>query len=177
MCLLWRTSLNNGIVPAILKQAIICPIYKGGDKSLPQNYRPVALTSHIIKVFEKCVRNEILLHMKNNDLLNEGQHGFRKGRSCLSNLLKHHEWLLHSLAEGKNVDVVFLDFSKAFDKVDHGILLHKIKSIGIMGKLGVWLHQFLTGRDQSVAVDGHMSEKMEVASGVPQGSVLGPSSS
>ena len=72
------------------------------------------------------------------------------------------------------MDVVFLDFAKAFDKVDHGILLHKVKALGITGKLGVWIHAFLTGRLQAITVDGHRSEKAMVISGVPQGSVLGP---
>ena len=172
--MLWRCSLDSGTVPQLLKQATISPIHKGGDKSLPQNYRPVALTSHIIKVFEKCVRNHITTYMEENNLLNTSQHGFRKGRSCLSNLLTHYDQLLHNLAEGKNTDVVFLDFAKAFDKVDHGVLLHKLKSLGITGKLGLWLHSFLVGRSQSVAVDGEKSIGAIVLSGVPQGSVLGP---
>ena len=171
---LWRRSLDVGMIPALLKKLLVCPIYKGGDRSLAKNYRPVALTSHLIKIFEKCVRNEIVAYMEDHNLFSDNQHGFRKGRSCLSKLLAHYDWVLHNLAEGKNVDVVFLDFAKAFDKVDHGILLHKIKTLGITGKLGIWIHAFLTGRLQSVSVDGHRSEETKVISGVPQGSVLGP---
>ncbi|KAG0713115.1 RNA-directed DNA polymerase from mobile element jockey [Chionoecetes opilio] len=104
----------------------------------------------------------------------ENQHGFRKGRSCLSKLLAHYNWFLETLAAGNNVDVVFLDFAKAFDKVDHGILLHKIKALGLRGKLRIWLHDFLTERVQSVVVDGQSSKEDTVMSGVPQGSVLGP---
>ena len=133
--MLWRRSLDAGMIPVLLKKLIICPIHKGGDKGMAENYRPVALTSHLIKIFEKCVRDEIVAHMEDHHLFNNDQHGFRRGRSCLSKLLAHYDWVLHSLAEGKNVDVVFLDFAKAFDKVDHGILLHKIKSLGITGKL------------------------------------------
>ncbi|XP_076053570.1 uncharacterized protein LOC143032588 [Oratosquilla oratoria] len=81
-----------------------------------------------------------------------------KGRSCLSNLLTHYDWLLRNLSGGKNVDIVFLDFAKAFDKVDHGVL-HKAKDLGISGKLGIWLHSFLTDRTQTVAVDGLKSAK------------------
>ena len=172
--MLWRRSLDAGMIPVLLKKLIICPIHKGGDKGMAENYRPVALTSHLIKIFEKCVRDEIVAHMEDHHLFNNDQHGFRRGRSCLSKLLAHYDWVLHSLAEGKNVDVVFLDFAKAFDKVDHGILLHKIKSLGLTGKLGIWIHAFLTGRLQTVTVEGHRSEEAVVVSGVPQGTVLGP---
>lgn len=115
-----------------------------------------------------------MAYLEDNDLMSSSQHGFRKGRSCLSNLLAHYDWLLQGLAEGGNVDVVYLDFSKAFGRVDHGILLHKLKAMGITGELGVWLHSFLTHRTQAVAVDGHISQQEKVVSGVPQGSVLGP---
>ena len=171
---LWRCSLDTGIVPRLLKEAKICPIHKGGDRSLAKNYRPVALTSHLIKIFEKCARNKIMEYLETHNLYSENQHGFRKGRSCLSKLLEHYDWVLHNLAEGRNVDVVFLDFAKAFDKVDHGILLRKVNELGITGKLGRWLHSFLTGRVQTVVVDGLKSEEADVVSGVPQGSVLGP---
>ena len=112
---LWQCSLDTGVIPTQLKSATVCPIYKGGDRSLPKNYRPVALTSHLIKIFEKCARTKILEHMEAHNLLNENQHGFRKGRSCLSKLLAHHDWVLQNLAEGNNVDVMFLDLAKAFD--------------------------------------------------------------
>lgn len=171
---IWRRSLETGIMPSKLKDAIISPIYKGGDRSQAKNYRPVALTSHLIKIFEKILRNHIITYLENHKLISSSQHGFCKGRSCLSNLLHHYEWLLHGLASGGNVDIVYLDFAEAFDRVDHGILTHKLKALGIMGKLGVWLHSFLTVRTQVVAVDGHKSEKTAVISGVPQGSVLGP---
>ena len=139
LCKLWRCSLDTGMIPQLLKMATLCPIYKDGDRSLPKNYRPVPLTSHLINIFEKCARNKIVEHMEDHHLFSDKQHGFRKGRSCLSKLLAHHDWILNDLAEGRNVDVVFLD------KVDHGILLHKIKALGITGKLGVWIHAFLTG--------------------------------
>lgn len=171
---LWRCSLDTGVIPQLLKTAIVCPIYKGGDRRLPKNYRPLALTSHLIKTFEKCARNKIVKYMEDSHLFNDKQHDFRKGRSCLSKLLAHQDWVLNKLAERKNVDVVFLDFAKAFDKVDHGILLHKVKALGITGKIGKWVHAFLTNRLQAVAVDGYTSEKIPVVSGVPQGSVLGP---
>ena len=172
--MIWRQSLDTGIIPSVLKTAIISPIYKGGDRSQAKNYRSVALTSHLIKIFEKIIRNAIMKFMEDNGLMSNTQHGFRRGRSCLSNLLSHYEWLLQGLAGGQNVDIVYLDFSKAFDRVDHGILLHKLKAMGVTGRLGVWIHSFLTSRTQEIAVNGYRSYPTDVISGVPQGSVLGP---
>lgn len=152
----------------------VSSLQRRGKRVGPKTTDPVALKSHLIKNFEKCVRDKIIVYMEKNSLHSNNQHGFRKGRSCLSKLLEHFDWLLENLAAGKNVDVVFLDFSKAFDKVDHGILLHKLKTLGIKGKLGIWLYHFLTERVQVVTVDGHQSSEASVISGVPQGSVLGP---
>ena len=106
--------------------------------------------------------------------MNPKQHGFRSGRSCLSELLEHHNKILEELEKSINVDVIYLDFAKAFDKVNHGILLNKLKKIGINCKIGVWIHNFLSNRQQCVAVNGTTSSEAQVRSGVPQGSVLGP---
>ncbi|KAK3864553.1 hypothetical protein Pcinc_029769 [Petrolisthes cinctipes] len=80
LCKLWRCSLDTGLVPELLKKATVFPIYKGGDRSLPKNYRQVALTSHLIKIFEKCARNKIVAYMENHHLLTDNQHGFREGK-------------------------------------------------------------------------------------------------
>ena len=87
----------------------------------------------------------------------------------------HHKKILEELEKSNNVDVIYLDFAKAFNKVDHGILLNKLKKIGINGKVGVWIHNFLSNRQQFVAVNGTTSSEAQVRSGVPQGQVLGPS--
>ena len=112
--------------------------------------------------------------MNDNNLFNESQHGFRSGRSCLSQLLEHYDTVLSILEDGANADVVYLDFAKAFDKVDHRIVLNKIQKLGIHGKVYEWIESFLSNRYQSVTVNGTISEPQKVISGVPQGSVLGP---
>ena len=164
----------NGTIPQILKSAIIIPIYKSGSYGEPSNYRPVALTSHLTKVFEKVIRTAIIKHLEVNNLFNPGQHGFRSGRSCLTQLVDHYEFILSEVEQGNNVDVIYLDFAKAFDKVDFIVVLKKMSSLGITGNILRWISCFLKDRHQSVIVESHMSNKSKVLSGVPQGSVLGP---
>ena len=113
-------------------------------------------------------------YMDENNLFNDSQHGFRQGRSCLSQLLIQFERILSRLEANQNVDVIYLDFSKAFDKVDHQIILEKLRLMGVKGKLLLWIKSFLLNRTQRVMVNGFLSEPANVISGVPQGSVLGP---
>ena len=171
---IWRKSLHEGEVPSLLKSALIVPIHKGKSKAQAKNYRPVALTSQLCKVFEKVVRKWMVDFMEQHSLFNPNQHGFRAGRSCLSQLLSHFDTITMLLEQGLGVDVIYLDFAKAFDKVDIGITLRKLQRMGIGGNLGRWLFSFLNGRTQTVVVDGSRSQPGPVLSGVPQGSVLGP---
>ena len=172
----FNKSLSEGTIPDIFKCAAVVPICKGGDRSIPANYRPVSLTSVIMKVFEKIVRKAIVSHLDVNDVMNSTQHGFRKGRSCISALLGVYDEIMHSLMdpEVQCVDMILLDFSKAFDRVDHHILLHILKSYGITKQLGTWISQFLIGRSQYVQIPGENSYSNVIVSGVPQGTVLGP---
>ena len=172
--LIWRKSMNEGTVPDICKKANITPIHKGKSRAIPKNYRPVALTSLLVKTFEKVIRKQLVNFFDEHDLLNDSQHGFRRTRSCLSQLLAHFDHITRLLELGNCIDIVYLDFTKAFDKVDIGITLRKLKSLGIYGHLGKWLQSFLSGRLQSVLVEGKKSQPKPVLSGVPQGSVLGP---
>ena len=172
--IIWRTSMDSGVIPDIMKTANIIPVHKGGSRGLAKNYRPIALTSHLIKVFEKVLSKSIVAFMETNNLFNPGQHGFRHGRSCLSQLITHYDHILDLLEQGHNVDVVYIDFAKAFDKVDFMVTMHKLISLGISGKVGKWIYSFLTHRTQQVIVNKSFSKPIEVKSGVPQGSVLGP---
>ena len=128
--LLWRHSLDEGDIASLFKKAIICPIQKANSQRChPKSYRPVSLTSHIIKVFERVLRSSIVKHLDDNNLLPKNQHGFIAGRSTLSQLLQQIEQMIRAWEDGKSTDTIYLDFAKAFDKVDHNILCRKIKLI------------------------------------------------
>ena len=172
--ILWTTCYDAEMTPASLKHSHIIPKFKDGLKSLPENYRPIALTSHIVKIFEKVVRTKITNYLEENNLFNDNQHGFRQSRSCLSQLLAHYDQITELLETDTGVDVIYLDFSKAFDRVDFETLLQKLNTLGIGEKIGRWIHSFLTNRTQSVIVNKTSSSTEDVLSGVPQGSVLGP---
>ena len=171
---LWQKCYDLEMTPQAHKDTQIIPKFKDGLKSIPVNFRPIALTSHLIKLFEKVVRTKISSYLETQGLYNDNQHGFRKGRSCLSQLLNYFDQINEQLEKGMGVDTIYLDFSKAFDRVDTETLLRKLSSLGIGGKLGRWIHSFLTNRTQEVIVNKTKSNKAEVKSGVPQGSVLGP---
>ena len=170
----WSKCWEKEVTVQSLKEPVVIPIHKGNSKSVPANYRPISLTSHIVKLFEKVLRRRMVEHIVDNELFNPTQHGFRIGRSCLSQLLQQYDKILSILEEGTNVDVVYIDFAKAFDKVDFTVLLQKVAGLGIGGKVGRWLYSFLTNRSQRVMVNGKLSDPSAVLSGVPQGSVLGP---
>ena len=132
------------------KRAAIIPIYKSGDKTVPSNYRPISRTSVICKVIERIIRKQVFSFLDKTGCLKSTQHGFRPGRSCLSALLDDFDNIMHMLDSNSSVDMVYLDLSKAFDKVDHGILLHKLRAVGITGSIGIWLFPFLTDRSHFV---------------------------
>ena len=117
--LLWERSLELGEIPTGTKLGVITPVHKGGARNEAKNYRPISLTSHIIKVFERILVNRIVDFLEAEQLLNDNQHGFRRGRSCLSQLLNHYHNLLALMEKNEAVDVIYLDFAKAFDRVDH----------------------------------------------------------
>ena len=171
---IFQQSYETGDIPALWKLGLITPVHKGGSSSTPANFRPVSLTSHLMKTMERVVRENLVRHMDIFDKMDKNQHGSRKGRSTLSQLLEHHSEIVESLENNQNVDVIYLDFAKAFDKCDLGILMHKLKALGIKGKVLRWIFRFATNRRQKVVVSGVTSESTELISGVAQGTVLGP---
>ena len=171
---LFNQSLTEGTVPASWKQAYVTPIYKKGTKTDPRNYRPVSLTSLICKTLEHILTSQIMRHLESNNILTDVQYGFRSMRSCEAQLFLTIDDFGRAVDKKLQVDVAILDFAKAFDKVAHARLAHKLNYYGVRGPLLLWLQSFLTDRTQKVIIDGSYSSPCHVTSGVPQGSVLGP---
>ena len=172
--MIFRLSLSTGAVPSDWRHALVTPIFKKGEQYDPINYRPVSLTSIPCKLLEHIIVSNLMQHLEDNNILNERQHGFRKGRSCETQLLEFVEEVTTGLDEGLPTDVIIMDFAKAFDKVNHSLLTHKLAHYGVRGSTNLWIQNFLKDRTQAVVVEGEKSDLVDVRSGVPQGSVLGP---
>ncbi|KAJ3662053.1 hypothetical protein Zmor_006420 [Zophobas morio] len=174
LSLLMRQSLNSGEVPENWRVATVKPIFKKGNKLDAGNYRPISLTSTVGKVMESIINDRMMEFLLDNKVIPSQQHGFIPGRSVSSNLLcSLNDWS-RELDSGNPVDVIYFDFSKAFDKVPTRRLLHKLESVGIRGSLLRWIQGFLSYRTFRVKIGSSFSSQREVLSGVPQGSVLGP---
>lgn len=173
LCMIFNRSLSEGIFPRIWKEAIVIPILKSGDKTDICNYRPISILPTLAKVFESLLCPILNWHIKSS--ITEHQHGFFRNRSTATNLVTFVERTLAYMSNGKEVDAVYSDFSKAFDKVDHGVLLQKLETtFGVHGPLLKWFESYLVGRTARVVVNGHSSRSFAPTSGVPQGSHLGP---
>ena len=172
--LIFQTSIDQGIVPPDWKEANVVPLFKKGDKKNAENYRPISLTSLSCKLLEHVVHSNIMGHLDKFEVLDNAQHGFRKRRSCATQLISTLDEFADCLKKKEQIDAILLDFSKAFDKVDHEGLLMKLEHLGIRHSLLSWCKSFLVGRSQKVLVDGMASNPKPVLSGVPQGTVLGP---
>ena len=174
LSLIFHRSLIEAQVPNNWKLANVTPVFKKGSRLAPSNYRPVSLTSVVCKVMERVVRDALMLYLETEGLITNKQHGFVNKKSCTTNLLESLDLVTKALSEGKNVEVVYLDFLKAFDMVPHRRLLLKLKGYGFKEDIINWFESFLTGRQQRVVLGDTVSDWVTVTSGVPQGSVLGP---
>ena len=169
---LFNKCIKDENIPSIWKTAIVVPIHKKGPMNLPSNYRPVSLTCILCKVYEKFIRTHILNFIKDKIISN--QHGFVQGKSTLSNLLETIDCINEFLSDDNYADILYLDFSKAFDSVSHYRLLIKMQNLGISTNMLNIVRDFLANRTMKVKVGSAFSSSRHVPSGVPQGSVLGP---
>jgi hypothetical protein len=169
---IFTQSLVSGTFPGRWKQALITPIPKNNRKDDVSQYRPISKLCIFGKILEKIVADELSFTVRN--FLSPNQHGFFKGRCVESNLVTFTDYLLTALNNKCQVDVVYTDFSKAFDKISHRVLLEKLWSAGIHGDLFRWIKSYITNRSQAVSIKGFLSDYLYIPSGVPQGSHLGP---
>ena len=171
---LFQSTLQQKSIPVDWKHACVTPLFKKGSVSKPENYRPVSLTSIICKAMEHIIYSQVMRHLSDFSILADAQHGFRARRSCETQLILTTDDLLKSIDTKSQVDMILLDFAKAFDRVPHHLLIYKLGYYGIDADVLGWITSFLGNRTQEVVVDGEASQKSSVDSGVPQGSVLGP---
>ena len=154
-------------IPEDLRPVWVTPVWKKTNREDPSDYRPISITNHILKVIERVISEQLKTYLTDNEVISSDQHGGRAGRSTLTQLLHQHDIILEELSKGNNLEVVYLDFAKAFHLVDVSILHHKLKEMGIDGNLLFWIKEFLSNRFQQVRVGNYLSNQREITSGVP----------
>lgn len=172
LTIIYNQSLNTGVFPTEWKKARIVPVYKKGDNSDVKNYRPISILSWAAKLFERMVYPLLMNHTK--PFLTDSQHGFITKRSVNTNLVTFVSDLCQEIDNGSQIDAIYTDFSSAFDRVNHCLLLRKLESFGVYGPFLEWFRSYLDKRTQTVVVRGYESLNYYADSGVPQGSHLGP---
>ncbi len=171
---LFNKSMDEGVFPKLWKMSNVSPVYKKAFRYLKENYRPVSLLSCVSKIMERIVYNALYNYFKVNGLLSERNSGFKEKDSTINQLVHLCHQIYQGLDSAKDICLVFLDVSKAFDKVYHPALLHKLERMGVSGNLLTWLGSYLSGRKQTVVINGVCSDSKSINASVPQGSILGP---
>ena len=171
---IFQFCFSKASLPSHWKRAVVVPIHKKGDTSKVSNFRPVSLCSVPCKLMERVINSSLLSFLETRNLLSKNQFGFRKNKSCSLQLLKCKNDWTNMIDKGNSVDVVYIDFCKAFDTVSHQKLIMKLSKYGIHADILLWIKDFLSERTQNVKIGNSLSSTMKVTSGVPQGSVLGP---
>ena len=174
LSLLINMSFKNGVFPEAMKLAKVVPIFKAKNMQMFTNYRPISLLSSISKIFEKVMHQRLYSFIQQHDILYDGQFGFRPKHSTIDAITKFVSDVLEAVDNIKCCVSVYLDLSKAFDTINHSILLRKLEHYGVRGKAHEWFKSYLSQRNQYVYYKNHKSESNAVPVGIPQGSVLGP---
>ena len=174
LCKLINVSFSTGVFPDILKIAKIIPLHKGGSTQELNNFRPISLLSIFDKIMEKLMHKRLYAFIEEHNILFENQFGFRKGSSTAHSLIEITEKIKESIDNGKFGCGIFIDLKKAFDTVNHKILLTKLEHYGIRGNILKWFESYLSNRKQYIFYNGISSDVKSITCGVPQGSVLGP---
>ena len=171
---IFNLSIKQGVCPSDFKLAKVKPLHKKGCKLEPGNYRPISILPSISKVMEKIVYEQVARYLEEKKLIYEFQSGFRESHSTDTCLLYLNDRIKREVDSGKYCGMVMLDLQKAFDTVNHSILIDKLEAIGLDNNAVSWMHSYLVGREQRVEVNGTLSPPLPITCGVPQGSILGP---
>ena len=171
---IFNLSMSCGVCPKLLKIAKVIPIYKKDDPQQISNYRPISILPSISKILEKIIHNRLYTFVTTNNLLSPNQYGFRKNHSTDLAVVELYDKITNAMAEKQHVIGIFMDLSKAFDTLNHDILLYKLKTYGIRGTALSWFKDYLSNRQQFTSYNGVNSDFLTVKCGVPQGSILGP---
>ena len=173
LLIIFQQFFLSGRIPDTWRIAIVRPIFKKGLREIAANYRPISPTCVPSKIMESIVRDAIYSHLKDNNLLNNAQHGFRERRSTVSSLLLSYHHYIENIENKSDIDVLFFDFAKAFDAVNHDLLLLKFNAYRFSKYLLSWIANFLMDRKQFVCIGTKVSNVKPVQSGVIQGSIIG----
>ena len=174
MTILFNQSVSTGTFPSLLKTAKITPIHKSGPDDDPKNYRPISQLTIFSKIFETLMKTYLIDYLENKNILNPSQYGFRRNRSTFQALNVFSNDVFSAIDKKHSVLSIFIDFAKAFDTVNHNILINKMHHYGIRGSILSWFKDYLKDRLQYTVFSGEKSSTTTVNLGVPQGSVLGP---